>query len=165
MGGSIRPGTAGTFFSAVILLLVSVFVLQQSAAIYADAAVPLKVSPALLPAFLGCCLLLCAVIMLIRALSGQNSADIIAAIAGEIRHWFTAAESDWRRVLGGIFLLGSYIFLLIPIFEFWLSTSIFLILTFSFLRATAWWKAGLITAGAVGGIIMLFQQIFKVNLP
>lgn len=163
--GSVRPGSAGNFFSAIMLVIVSLFVLQQSFEIYIDAAVPAKVSPALLPAFLGCCVLICAAVILLKTLKGQKTADIIAVIVSEVKGWFGSAESDWQRVLGGLALLGSYIFLLIPIFEFWLSTSIFLILTYSFLRAAAWWKIGIITIGAVGGIILLFQQIFSVKLP
>lgn len=165
MDGSVRAGTTGSFFSSVVLLLVTVFVLQQSADMYADAGVPLNVSPALMPLFLGCSLLICAVILLRRTLRGQKIADLFAAIGNEIKRWFESDQSDWKRVLGGIFLLGAYSFFLIPIFEFWLSTSIFMISIFLFLRAASLWEIGVITAGTVGGIILLFQQIFKVNLP
>lgn len=165
MGDAPKPGAVANFFSASVLLLVSMFVLQQSYSIYVGAGVPLTISPALMPLFLACCLLLCALIMLARTLK-QHSADyLMRAIRNEIQNWFQSAESDWRRVLGGLGILGAYIFILIPIFEFWLSTSIFMVAIFLFLKATSLWKVGLITAGTVGGIVMLFHKIFGVNLP
>lgn len=165
MDDSVRPGAVKDFFSAIVLLLVSGFVLQQCADIYTEAGVPMNVSPALLPLFLGCCLLLCSIILLLRTLKGQRASVLTSLIICGVKGWFKSAESEWQRVLGGVFLLGVYIFLLIPIFEFWLSTSIFLISTYLFLRATSLWKMGIITLGSVGGIILLFQQVFNVNLP
>lgn len=162
---SVRPGSPGDFFSAIVLLITAAFVLQQSALIHTDAGVTLAVSPALLPLFLGFCLLLCSLILLSRSLKSQKAGVVASAVMNNIIEWFQSPASDWRRMIGGIALLGAYIFFLIPIFEFWLSTSLFLISILAFLRATSLWKIGLLTIGSVGGIILLFQVIFKVSLP
>ena len=165
MRTAVRTGSSGEFFSAIVLLLFTAFLFQQSLLIHGDAKVPWPVSPALLPVFLGCCLLLCSLILLMRSCAGQNSKDLIGAILIQTREWFGAKESDWKRICGGILLLGLYIFVFIPVFEFWLSSSLFLLAIFLFLRAAAYWKIFLVTAGSVGGIIILFQKIFNVTLP
>ena len=165
MRTAVRTGSSGEFFSAIVLVLWTAFRFQQRLVLPGDAKVPWPVSPALLPVFLGCCLLLCSLILLMRSCAGQNSKDLIGAILIQTREWFGAEESDWKRICGGILLLGLYIFVFIPVFEFWLSSSLFLLAIFLFLRAAAYWKILLVTAGSVGGIIILFQKIFNVTLP
>lgn len=161
----IRSGSAGDFFSSIVLLLASAFVLHQGFLIHADARVLLAVSPALLPLFLGGCLLCCSIILLVRTLRGQTVRLLTCAVGEYVKHWFQSKETDSLRILGGIAILGCYIFIFIPFFEFWLSSSIFLISLMLFLRAASLVKIGLLTVGAVGGIILLFQTIFKVSLP
>jgi hypothetical protein len=161
----IRTGSAGEFFSSIVLLLVSAFVLHQSFLIHADARVALAVSPALLPLFLGNCLLVCSIILLVRTLRGQTAGALACAVGEYTKQWFQSKETDSLRILGGIAILGSYIFIFIPFFEFWLSSSLFLALLMVFLRAASFVKIGLLTVGAVGGIILLFQVLFKVSLP
>lgn len=165
MRTSIRPGSTGDFFSAIILLLFSGFLFQQSMLIHADAKVPWKVSPALLPVFLGCCLVLCSIILLRRSQRNQDTAALVSSTLRHVHEWFRSESSDWKRVIGGIIVLGIYIFALIPIFEFWLSSSLFLLAIFLFLRATSYWNIILVTVGTVGGIIVLFNKIFNVTLP
>ena len=165
MRTALRPGSTGDFFSAIVLLIFTGFLFQQSMLIHADAKVSWQVSPALLPVFLGCCLLLCSLILLIRSWVGQRLSDLAFAVTAHIRSWFSSADSDWQRIVGGIVLLGVYIFVLIPVFEFWLSASLFLLSIFLFLRAAAPWKIVLVTIGSVGGIILLFANIFNVMLP
>ena len=165
MRTALRPGSTGDFFSAIVLLIFTGFLFQQSMLIHVDAKVSWQVSPALLPVFLGCCLLFCSVILLIRSRRGQSAAVLASSVISHVREWFCAKDSDWKRVLGGILLLGIYIFALIPIFEFWLSSSLFLLAIFIFLRATSYWKITLVTLGAVSGIIVLFNKIFNVTLP
>ena len=80
-------------------------------------------------------------------------------------YWFCAENSDWKRVLGGIALLGIYIFVFVPVFEFWLSSSLFLLAIFLYLRASSYVGIVLVTIGTVGGIIVLFNKIFNVTLP
>ena len=160
-----KPGRTGDFFSSIVLLLFTVFLFQQSLLIHADAKVSWRVSPALLPVFLGCCLLLCSVILLFRSLREHSAAALTSSVRQHVREWFCSDDSDWKRILGGIALLGTYIFVLIPIFEFWLSTSLFLLTIFLFLRATSGWKIVVVTFGTVGGIILLFNKIFNVTLP
>jgi hypothetical protein len=138
---------------------------QQSLSIHHDAQVSWPVSPALLPVFLGGCLLLCSLILLFRSWVGQRLPELVFSVAAHIRSWFGSADSDWQRIVGGIVLLGVYIFVLIPVFEFWLSASLFLLSIFLFLRAAAPWKIVLVTIGSVGGIILLFANIFNVMLP
>ena len=162
---SIRPGSSGDFFSAILLLLFTVFLFQQSRLIHLDAKVPWNVSPALLPVFLGSCLLLCSLILLLRSQRGQSLPMLVGSVVSHIRLWFVAEHSEWKRILGGIALLALYIFVLIPIFEFWLSASLFLLSIFLFLKAAAYWKIVLVTIGSVGGIIVLFNKIFNVTLP
>ena len=165
MRTTIRPGSTGDFFSALLLLIFTFFLFQQSMQIHDEAKVSWPVSPALLPVFLGSCLLLCSLILLFRSQRGQSFAGLTASVIQHVRLWFVDDSSEWKRILGGIALLAIYIFVLIPIFEFWLSSSLFLLAIFIFLRAAAYWKIVLVTAGAVGGIILLFNKIFNVTLP
>lgn len=165
MRNSLRPGSTGDFFSALLLILFTGFLFQQSLLIHEDAKVAWQVSPALLPVFLGSCLLLCSLILLLRSMKQQSAAALSGSVKQHICDWFCAENSDWKRVLGGITLLGIYIFILIPIFEFWLSASLFLLAIFLFLRAASYAKSILVAVGTVGGIIILFNKIFNVTLP
>lgn len=165
MRTSLRPGSTGDFFSAVLLILLTGFLFQQSLLIHEDAKVAWQVSPALLPVFLGSCLLLCSLILLLRSLKQQSSGALATSVIAHIRDWFCAENSDWKRVLGGIALLGIYIFALVPVFEFWLSSSLFLLAIFLYLRASSYVGIVLVTIGTVGGIIVLFNKIFNVTLP
>ena len=165
MRTSLRPGSTGDFFSALLILLFTIFLFQQSLQIHDEAKVAWPVSPALLPVFLGSCLLLCSLILLLRSLKNQSSAVLFGSIKQHIFDWFCAENSDWKRVLGGIALLAIYIFALVPVFEFWLSSSLFLLAIFLYLRASSYVGIVLVTIGTVGGIIVLFNKIFNVTLP
>ena len=165
MRTTLRPGSTGDFFSAVVILLFTVFLFQQSFQIHNEAKVAWQVSPALLPVFLGACLLLCSLILLLRSMRHQNATALSASIKQHIVDWFCAENSDWKRVLGGIILLAVYIFALVPVFEFWLSSSVFLLAIFLYLRASSYIGIVLVTIGTVGGIIVLFNKIFNVTLP
>lgn len=165
MRTSLRPGSTGDFFSALLLILFTGFLFQQSLLIHEDAKVAWQVSPALLPVFLGSCLLLCSLILLLRSLKQQSAAALSGSVQQHIFEWFCADNSDWKRVLGGIALLGIYIFALVPVFEFWLSSSLFLLAIFLYLRASSYVGIVLVTIGTVGGIIVLFNKIFNVTLP
>ena len=161
---TIRPGSTGDFFSALLLLIFTFFLFQQSMQIHDEAKVSWQVSPALLPVFLGSCLLLCSLILLLRSLKNHRADELAHSVLAHIRDWFCAENSDWKRVLGGIVLLGIYIFALIPVFEFWLSSSLFLLAIFFYLRASSHIGIVLVTIGTVGGIIVLFNKIFNGRL-
>jgi len=119
-----RTGSPADFSSGLVLCLVAVFVLCQSLLMYADAGVALAVSPALLPFFLGSCLLICSVILLARTLRGESAQELMRSACDNARYWLRSQETDAYRILGGIGILGLYVFALIPIFEFWLSSSL-----------------------------------------
>ena len=165
MRTSLRPGSTGDFFSALLLILFTGFLFQQSLLIHEEAKVAWQVSPALLPVFLGSCLLLCSLILLLRSMKQQRAAALSGSVKQHIFDWFCAENSDWKRVLGGIALLAIYIFALVPVFEFWLSSSLFLLAIFLYLRASSYVGIVLVTIGTVGGIIVLFNKIFNVTLP
>jgi len=162
---SVRPGSSADFFSAVLLLMFTGFLFHQSLLIHEDAKVSWAVSPALLPMFLASCLFICCMILLLRSQRGQNLAVLTTSVGANVKSWFCSNTSDWKRIVGGVVLLGVYIFALIPLFEFWLSSSLFLITLFFFLRAASVGKIALVTVAAVGGIIVLFNKIFNVTLP
>lgn len=151
------------FISAVILILLSVYVLFEGFNIYTKAGKPLYLSPALIPMMLGVMLLVLSIVLLFGSLKDGGA----AARGAEMKAWFKEikADSNTMRMLIGVVIMGLYTFVLLGMLPFWLATFLFMFLLMYFLEAGSIVEILSVSVIITGLVIFLFQICFRVPLP
>ncbi|MEH7524237.1 tripartite tricarboxylate transporter TctB family protein [Bacillus sp. JJ1503] len=64
-----------------------------------------------------------------------------------------------------IFLTVAYIFVLIPLLGFMISTLLFLFVGILFYKEIRWYTASLVSIGMIGFIYLIFVQLMNIRLP
>lgn len=151
------------FLASLVLMAISAFIMIESLHIFGDVNEAFYVSPGLLPLFLGLMLMLCAVILFIRCFRTERW----SVIRTNLVEWlvtFRKSQSTHNMMLG-IVLMAVYVFVLIPVINFWIASFIFLFL-FMFLFASVSIVTNIIIGLATPAFVyVLFQLIFQVPLP
>ncbi len=162
------------FIFSIVLCALSIYVMVEGVAIYRRVALPpykitqFSLSPGFLPVILGGVLLLCSLLLFIQSIAGgQGFVGSIKARCIDIGKWFGPAlhDKDMYYTIGGVLIMGIYTFVLMTFLPFWIASLLFLVGIMFYLHAQKWWKILLISAGAVGLIVLLFQVVFKAALP
>lgn len=156
------------FVTSIVLGLLSIYVLLESVNINAQYYQrpqhgDMLTSPSLTPTILGIALLLCAVLLCVRSLRGVGIKQTWADI-GESFRAFCSSKLVLFSVIGLLYL-GLYVFVLLEILPFAVASLIFLFGLLLMLKATNWWKSGIIAALSVTFIVVLFQVVFHIRLP
>jgi hypothetical protein len=151
------------FLTSLGLMGLALFVIFSGRMIYQEAKEPLYLSPALLPLILGCSLFFCSAVQLAGTLKNSKISNRFQ----EFGIWLGERRKDpaMPHIFGGILILGTYTFLLLPFLSFWLASSLFLLLLMLYLKATSCWKLLPIIGAVIGGIVLLFRVLFRVPLP
>ncbi|ABX40984.1 tripartite tricarboxylate transporter TctB family protein [Lachnoclostridium phytofermentans] len=151
------------FLTSIILMAASIYVIVSGFGIYKKAGEPMYVSPGLLPIILGFAMILCCIFLMISSLKGSS----IKSRINELKEWFSAnyKEHTIISMIVGTIIMGIYTFVLLSIFPFWLASIIFIAFLMIYLNAASLVKILLTSIGAVGGIILIFQIIFRIPLP
>lgn len=120
-------------------------------------------SPSLTPLILGIAIIFCAVLLLLRSLKGVG----IAVVMGDVAKSFKAFCSSKliHFSLLGIAWMAIYIFVLVELLGYALSSLIFLIGIMLMLKATKKKWIAVISLVAVVAVVVLFQIIFHIRLP
>lgn len=151
------------FVASIVLMILSLVMIVDSYRMGVDVGGALYASPGMLPMVLALLLLLTSAMLLRRSVRsvgfGKNVVGFLSWFDG-----FRKTRMLREMMLGGL-ILALYTFILAPRLPFWMSTSIFMILVMSILKATSITKNMLITALVVGAIYGVFQVIFHVPLP
>lgn len=151
------------FMSAVALTILSIAIIIGSFQIQGQTDAEIYVSPALMPMILGITLLFCSFLQLAESLKEGG----MKARMKEIKIWSkeTAGAKSTVNILIGVAIMAVYTFLLLPNLPFAVSSLIFMVVLLGFLKATSPVRIGLLAAGAVAFIVLLFQVLFRVPLP
>ena len=151
------------FVTSIGLMILSLVMIVDSYRMGVDVGGALYASPGMLPMVLALLLLLTSAMLLRRSI---RSGGVGQNLAG-FRSWFGDFRKSRmaREMMLGALMLALYTFLMAPRLPFWMSTSIFMILVMTILKATSIIKSLLITALVVGSIYGIFQMIFHVPLP
>lgn len=151
------------FMGSCVMLILSVAVICGSLKLYIDAGEPMYLSPALMPLILGIALLFCSILYMVGSLKNGG----IKARAAEIKEWAAMLVKDKtiHSMIVGVIIMAIYVFVLMSFLPFWISSLIFIIGLMFYLKATTPVRILLLSAAAVGGIVLLFQVLFRVPLP
>ncbi len=141
-----------------ILALVSLFVVVESVRMPIRGPLGLATSPGFVPLLLGgASLVLCLVLVAVNMRRGGHRG---------VGAWLAAVgrQEESTRLLVLIVLLSAYVLALgwIP---FTVATFLFLVVTFAYLRAAAWWLNPIIAALAAGLVAWLLPLLFEMPVP
>ena len=151
------------FVTSIGLMILSLVMIVDSYRMGVDVGGALYATPGMLPMVLALLLLLTSAMLLRRSLRNCSASHNL----GRFRSWFDDFRKSpmAREMMLGALMLALYTFVMAPRLPFWMSTSIFMILVMTILKATSIIKSLLITALVVGAIYGVFQMIFHVPLP
>ncbi|MDR0441234.1 MAG: tripartite tricarboxylate transporter TctB family protein [Candidatus Accumulibacter sp.] len=162
------------FIFSVALIALGVYATYEGYAIYQRAAAPpfkivaMSVSPGLFPIILGIALIVLSLLLLTKSLIAEDGEG---AALGEqlstLAAWFPTLfrNRDFINASAGLAMMAVYVFGLVKNLPYWAASLIFLLGVFFFLRIGQWWKIIVISLAAVGGVLLLFQVIFRAALP
>ncbi|MDR2391650.1 MAG: tripartite tricarboxylate transporter TctB family protein [Planctomycetota bacterium] len=168
----------------IVLLIIGAYATIESALMIRQAAGPpyrvdtFGISPGMLPLILGIFLLFFSFLLLVSSVAGsENAPGMLADHARNIGRGVVSAfaDHDFRIRLAGIALMFGLCFLVLGEIPFWLAGSLYLFLTFLFLRPAASEtgfpsaldivRLAAISVVTVAAILVLFEKLFKTTLP
>ena len=155
--------TSFDFVASICLMVLAVVMMVDSYHMARDAGGALYASPGMLPMVLAILLLLTSTMLLRRCIRSNGFGKNLSGFVSWLSDFIKSRMA--REMLLGALILALYTFLLAPRMPFWVSTSIFMILSMAILKATSFIRNILITALVVGSIYGVFQMIFHVPLP
>lgn len=151
------------FISSLVTIAVAVAFLVGSLQIHARVGGELFASPAFTPLVVSVALLVAGLVLAGQSLrNGGLRARLV-----ESRDWFVELGRKPYTIPTtiGLALMAIYVFALMPRMPFWASSFIFMIAMLAFLRAARWWVILLVSAGLVGGVMLIFQVLLRAPLP
>ncbi|MDL2229098.1 tripartite tricarboxylate transporter TctB family protein [Treponema sp. OttesenSCG-928-L16] len=161
------------FIFSIFLAALGGYVIYEGMKIYRYAANPpfkitnFSISPAFLPVVLGAVLIFLSILLFFQSLKGSAFSVSIKERGRELRDWIKTVPQnrDIFYMGAGMAIMGIYIFILMKFLPFWISSIIYLAGLLIFLRVGKIWKILIITGASVGGVVLLFQVIFRASLP
>lgn len=120
------------FISAVVFIILAVYVIFESMHIYKDAGELLYESPGLMPLVLGCGLLLTGIMLLVRSLKAQSLAVHVEKLKKGATE--TLSSKTFQKALIGIAIMFIYVYLLLEKIGYTLSSAVFMIVLMLFLN-------------------------------
>lgn len=151
------------FVSGIVTGILSLYVIFDSIRMYKDAGEKFFYSPALMPFILGLGLLICTAMLLGRSLKGAKLSDILAQVKESA---VSLIQSETiRRALGGLVIMGAYVFILLPLLGFVVATLIFLFVMMLYMKVGNIVKVAVISVIVVSAVYLVFNVIFGVLLP
>ena len=167
------------FISAIVFLALSVYVIYSGIgyyqAIQVRGATPFYESPGFFPVIIGCGLLVCSMMLLVRSLKGGAFSENIQKLKeGGVQ--FAKSPTALKALIGCTWM-GIYVYFFLSYLGFVVGTMIFLLGLMIFLQADKIFKAEkkaalrtlvkivVVSAASVGFTYTIFQTIFRVPLP
>ena len=151
------------FISAVVTGVLSIYVIIDSIRMYLDAGEKMFYSPAFLPLILGAGLFFCAGILMGRSLKGIGISATLAKVKESAVR--VVRSETIKKALIGLCIMGAYVFVLLPMLGFIISTLIFIIAMMMFMKVGSLVKIVLIAVILVGAVYVTFRMAFGVLLP
>ncbi|WP_024293500.1 tripartite tricarboxylate transporter TctB family protein [Lacrimispora indolis] len=151
------------FFSAVVTGLLSIYVIIDSIRMYLDAGEKMYYSPAFFPLILGAGLFICAGILMSRSLKGIGISVTMAQVKKSAVR--VVRSETVKKALIGLCIMGIYVFALLPMLGFVISTLIFIVAMMMYMKVGSLIKIVLIAVIIVGAVYVTFQMAFGVLLP
>ncbi len=148
------------FFAACFVILLALFIFWTSLALPMRG--DLIESPAIFPGLMSIVLFIFGAIYAIRSLY-RGGRIKLAPIFRSLPSFFTSVEN--RPLLLGILFPGIYVFLAIPFIGFYVSSALFMTITFyAYVKK---WRRGFFLAvslGVTAGLYLIFNKLFMVQI-
>jgi len=155
------------FIAGIILFIISVSGIGISIGYYHEQGKIFYASAGFMPIIICSVLAVLSLLLFIGSLKETSVKEHIKRLGVSAKE--TIKSRLFRRSLFGLVLIGIYVFLLLPILEFVISSFIVLVAILIFAKGekTIWGNVKLIIIGAlaIGFIYLLFKVAFRVPLP
>ncbi|MCF0236992.1 MAG: tripartite tricarboxylate transporter TctB family protein [Sphaerochaetaceae bacterium] len=124
-------------------------------------------SAGFMPILISVALIISSIILMLRSLEGSSIKQRFIEIGNFFSSWIK--DSVVHKAFIGLLIMGFYVYVLLGNLPFWLATFIGLTIFLFFLNfkkdAKTIIKLLLISIFATGGIVLVFQIIFRVPMP
>jgi hypothetical protein len=151
------------FAASVILMAVCLCAIVLSFGYYTRSKAMFYASPGLMPVIIAGSLFIMSLVLLFKSVKGssvkQRFIQVMKAVPGGLK------SKRFRNSVVALGMFGVYIYLLLPLLPFWLSSFIVLLASLLYLKASTVIKCIIIAALSIGGIVLLFQVAFRVPMP
>jgi hypothetical protein len=151
------------FAASVILMGVCVCAVVLSWGYYLKSKAVFYASPGFMPIIIAGSLFIMALALFLKSIKGSSVKarflQILEALPGGVK------SKRFLNSLVALGLFGVYIYVLLPLLPFWLSSFIVLLASLLYLKASTVIKCIIIAAIGIGGIVLLFQVAFRVPMP
>ena len=152
------------FVTSLVILGVSIFVLHYSQGLFQRSPrEEFYATPGFMPTIIAVALFLLGLKLLSQSLSKTSLKEIFGRLAEATPRGLKSAR--FRNTVIGLLIFGVYIFVLLRNLPFWLSSILVLLGCFMYLKAAKPLKSAIIAIASAVGIVLLFQEVFRVPLP
>ena len=151
------------FITSLVLMAVSVYVVIESHGYYIRSRSEFSVSPAFMPTIIAGALFLLAISLMYQSLKNSSLKEIFGRLREGIPRGIKSAR--FRNTIVGLAIFAIYIYVLLRYLPFWLASIIVLFGCFVYLKAAKIVKSAIIAIVSAGGIVLLFQVLFRVPMP
>ena len=151
------------FITSIVLMLVCIVYSVMAYGYYVKSKSPFYASPGFMPIIIAVSLFLLSLSLMLQSLKNSSLKENIRRFLEAIPRGVKSIR--FRQSIIGLAIFWVYIFVLMRFLPFWLSSLILVFSSFLFLKAAKPVKSAIIAILSVGGIVLLFQFIFRVPMP
>jgi len=151
------------FITSIVLMLVCIVSSVMAYGYYVKSKSEFYASPGFMPVIIAGFLFLLSLSLMLKSLKNSSVRENIRRLFEAIPRGLKSLR--FKNSVIGLAIFGLYIFVLMRFLPFWLASLIVVFASFTFLKAAKPVKSAIIAILSVGGIVLLFQFIFRVPMP
>ena len=151
------------FITSLVLMVVSIITSIVSFGYYEKSRKAFYASPGFMPIIIAGALFFLALSLMLQSTRKNSVKEIFSRIREAASRGFKSLR--FRNSVIGLGFFGIYIYVLLRFLPFWLASFLLLFVCFVFLKASSLVKCIIISALSSGGIVLLFQMVFRVPMP
>ena len=151
------------FVTSLVLMVLSVIVSIVAYGYYEKSKKAFYISPGFMPIIICGALFFLALSLMFQSLKKNSVKEIFHRLLNSVPEGIKSLR--FRNSVIALGFFGVYIYVLLRFLPFWLASGILLFICFLFLKASKLIYIFIITILSIGGIVLLFQIIFRVPMP
>ena len=151
------------FISSIVLMLVCVIYSVMAYGYYIKSKSVFYTSPGFMPVIIAASLFLLALSLMVQSLKNSSPKEHISRLRKAIPKGIKIIR--FKRTVIGLAFFWMYIFVLLRFLPFSLASLFLVFGCFIILKAAKPVKSAIIAILSVGGIVLLFQFVFRVPMP
>jgi hypothetical protein len=151
------------FITSLVLMGVSIFTIITAHGYHVKSRKAFYASPGFMPTIIAVVLFLLAIYLMFQSFNKSSLKECLIRLREAIPRGLKSAR--FKNTLIGLAFFAVYIYILLNFLPFWLASIILLFVCFMYLKAAKVVKSAIISILSIGGIVLLFQIIFRVPMP